>query len=161
MWVGKKSKSIGHVFLVTEPKVWTNQHTTIIALYSGSLLITSITFAYCIYQNIGNAQRATCRGYQLSVGINEPSSIASTTIAEDCLSLLWVCFVIGVFQIIQNMLLPNFIVFRWQANKVDLISIYKSLYKCLICQEKYIWFDLDASGLDLYLKSVSNDFDLT
>ena len=38
--------------------------------------------------------------------------------------------------------------------------INKSLYKYLICQEKYILFDLDASGPDFDLKSFSNDFDL-
>ena len=35
--------------------------------------------------------------------------------------------------------------------QVDLISIYKSLYKYFIYKEKDIWFALDASGLDFNL----------
>ena len=62
--------------------------------------------------------------------------------AISCQLAFWDCFVIAVFQIIQNIFLIKFYSFSMTSKKkVDLILIYKSLLKYLIYQEKYILFD--------------------
>ena len=94
-------------------------------------MITFTTFAYYIYENAGNAQCATCRGYKLSVGF-------SIYFCDWCLlnHLKHAFTKFYSFSITRN-------------KKVDLI--FKSLYKYLICQEKYIWFKLTWMHLGILL----------